>query len=263
MKKKSLKFTGTVPHVPTDAPDPWGLTIGTVQGEITLSSSLSRPADRLVLHITDVTLLSALHWVYKKRWNHSHRIPSGAKTFEPWGDYFHAILSLCIELHAMNPLGKRYINAGEWFLCICREFRRSGFEAGQDKHSKVSDLASLRTHTQMLRDYNNPIDQTKEPHTWALYQSAVEMADSGRFPALVRELWSGSAKRGRFERKGLIPASVALYAHLESSKNLAAVWTSEDGLIVQGGRGNNNLLAIGNPLIEAVLSDAKSFNSYS
>lgn len=259
MKKKKLKFTGTVPYVPTDAPDPWGLTIGTLQGEITLASSLSRPADRLALHVANVTVIASLHWVYKKRWNPSHKIPLSAKTFEVWGDYFHALLSLCIELHAMHPLGQQYVNAGEWFLCICREFRWGGLTAAQVKHSKRTDLEKLRDHIQKLRDFVNPIDDENEHHTWSLYEAAIQLQQTGKFPKAIRGLWTGSIKVGRFENKGLVAASTALCNHLEKDTSLAAFWASDSGIVAQSGRGKD-LTGIGNPLIEAFLSGSKTFN---
>jgi hypothetical protein len=55
----------------------------------------------------DLTIVAALHWIYKRGWKSSHPIPEFAKAFESWGDFFYGCLLLCKEIHGLKSLVER------------------------------------------------------------------------------------------------------------------------------------------------------------
>jgi hypothetical protein len=246
---KKFKKTKPLPLAPTTAPPPWGDTLDAVQKHLMNPLTIVNPGDRIVLQVVDVTLVAALHWVYKKRWKSKYRIPQPAKAFETWGDLFCSYLSLCTELHSLHPLGRNYLNAGEWFLAICREFRADGFAQGTQKHTKSGDLAVIRgsiQHLQIDPEIQNPLDQKEQPHLWALLQSALELRQR-----------SDTIENLMYGTQGLVPVLKKLASEIDR-KGTAAFWSEEGGLMIQDK--NRGLIQCGNPLITTFLSGAKIFN---
>jgi len=248
MKQVKLKKTKPLPFAPTNAPDPWGRTFGVVQKQLAMSHEFASPSDRLVRQVIDVTLISALHWVYKKQWKSKYRVPLAAKDFETWGDLFNAYLSLCTHVHLLHPLGLEYVNAGAWFLEICREFRSDGFAQARRQHSKKDDVAAIRRSVKALQKTENPVDRVAMPHTWAIFQASLESCNASD---TIERLFSGS--------QGLVPILKKLCTEIDHGAAAAAVWSEGDRVMVQSKTGRQ-LLECKNPLVESFLSGVKTFN---
>jgi hypothetical protein len=114
----------------------------------------------------------ALHWIYKKKWNHSHKLPVTRRKkdevalVEPFADVFLAWLNLCEALHTNHYT--EYANAGEWFTQICNEIN---FEVYHTIFAETEDSLFCGTVARDLAiaiwdGSTNPFCQETQPHQW-------------------------------------------------------------------------------------------------
>lgn len=177
--------------------EPWDTAIQNIQSKFLRLGKVSDETE-LITQILEGEWSIFLRWVYKKKWNRSHKIPrqKAYANCEPMGDVLLAILNLCIEVHAVHPMSKHYPNAAAWFDAICWEIKYSEL-CGRINQSggKKKYLNYLRKKVIDCYKYReNPHNPDTEPHIYRLIQSVEEINRSGMLPDLVKTYWGGLTK---------------------------------------------------------------------
>jgi hypothetical protein len=133
--------------------------------------------------------LRLLQYFYKVEYNNKYKLPIIPKHLKGRGckqgykaltELYKSTLNLCIELH-IQP----YRSAFEWFSLI---FLEAGIErVNYCSDVKKSSQQDLKKENRALKKYENPIDKSRFPHTWALIEIAKE--NSKKFSGTRYRYW--------------------------------------------------------------------------
>jgi hypothetical protein len=185
--------------------------------------------------LTEVHWVFGLHYVFKLKWDSKHKIPvklkpASQRAFKLWGEYLYAVLEMCVECHAATAAGVPYANAAEWFQKVALEMKTSDLKAiyFAKKGLKRKTVDQQRGLLKALKNYENPGDPKTHPHTFALVEAAITLAE--RSDVFRKKYW-----------KPFTTAAAQLLENIEASSSWQTVF-EKDGLpYVQAGRGNRIL----------------------
>lgn len=185
--------------------------------------------------LTEVHWILGLHYVFKCKWNSKHKIPvklkpTSQKAFRLWGDYLYTILELCIQCHASPSTRASYTNAAEWFERVAWEMKNNDFNAplSAKKGMKRESIAQQRELLKALKRYENPLDPQIDHHSFALIESALNLAE--RSDIFYKKYW-----------KPLLTAFTRLLEDMENNPDWQTVFENDGLPYVQMGRGNRIL----------------------
>jgi len=194
-KIRRLSIECIEPLPPKSCTEPWDTALQNIQSKFL---RLGKPSNQIELltKILEGEWAIFLQWVYKKKWNRSHKIPrqKAYANSEPMGDVLLAILNCCIEVHAVYP--NHYPNAAVWFDSICWELKHKDLEGLLNSSGgKKAYLSYLRKEIiDCYKCRENPHDKETEPHIHRLIQALVEINNSRMFPDLIKTYWGGITK---------------------------------------------------------------------
>ena len=197
LKVKKVNIATIEPLPVNSVTEPWDTALQSIQSKFLRLGKLSNQAE-LLTQILEGEWSIFLQWTYKKKWNRSHKIPrqKAYTNCEPMGDVLLAILNLCIEVHAVHPIGKHYPNAAVWFDSICWELKYKDL-CGllNPSGGKKAYLSYLRQEIiDCYKCRENPHSQETEPHLYRLIQALEEINKTKMFPNLVKTYWGALTK---------------------------------------------------------------------
>jgi hypothetical protein len=202
--------------------------------------------------------LNATHWLYKKKYNHGHRIPFRDKNLsEEHGEVYLAYFNLCIEVHAMHPHGKNYRNSAEWFKAISLETKRYQLAQALNREGKYQRIKSIRQIADCYKCFENPHDPESMPHLWRLVDACLTINARGKSPALIAKYWRGTKPKSgdRFHNRGLIDAITKLATAVDRNPKMGMLMFEEDGLYIQLGQGKHRT-KVSNESIDHIIANS-------
>jgi hypothetical protein len=105
-----------------DPPEPWGAALRSVWSPfIVREPSISADFGVMIL---ESQWAQEIGYVYRNKWNRKHKCSKHRFT-ELRGNVLWSLLELCIQVHAVHPIGRNYPNASQWFDKICWERKAS------------------------------------------------------------------------------------------------------------------------------------------
>lgn len=150
---------------------------------------------------------------------------------KPFGQRLTLLYELCIQLHAIEVgtrYGEFYKNGSEWFQAVARELWHQDvwdcLYGNSDSPGKVALRQEMSSQIKSLRGDENPLDASKQLHSWRLFEAAINTA--GQYPAFQAGHWHPYLRAWASQAKSL-----------ESSDFVA--WDCVNGRIGKGKRSRN------------------------
>lgn len=215
--------------LPPGQPDPlWSKALQIAQSPVIFPTTEEGIALRARLSQDNWQIV--LHWVFKKKWNKKHKIPTSrvtAEGWEPFAEILYRLLELAIQIHAVPGMRTPYVNAAEWFSCIVLEWKTLGLiEAvtlADTKHAgKKSYLSEVRGDLKALRQRENPFQRNL--HTGPLIDSAIALVSNSE--NFCEDYW-----------KPLLTAFAAWGKTLDRNPDAKAIRQKDGSLTLQSGKG--------------------------
>lgn len=141
--------------------------------------------------------ITAVHWIYKKRWHPKHIIPchkSYAKIIEPTADYYLSILELCNAVYEISRFsGIECTEYIYWFQQILLEIR------SELLFEKLPKLAEIKSKTERynekiavledLQNFTNPYHKYIQQHRWELMEKTFYLINTKKYENLELNQW--------------------------------------------------------------------------
>lgn len=257
------------PCVPVDRiPAPWSVGIAHLQEPVWLANIPINPSS-VTVYLTDHILWScALHWFYKKKYDHKHKIPFSRaikNDLEPLGEILRSTLELIQELSFFSG-----VNGVDWFVGASKELREILFDGTGGKPQAVKRVQAITTGIKAIiedRKAPNPFSKEQTPYLWKTIEAcrSIMHDPQRRYPAFVgKYLQRESRKTGE---KGFVNALSSWSTHLKKSSKMqvSKLTITEDRhcLTEQIGRGGHTQTVpqdVGEKLISTILA-AKGFQA--
>lgn len=141
--------------------------------------------------------ITAIHWVYKKRWNPKHKIPCNkqfAKIIEPQGDFYLSILELCNAVYEIHRfIGHECIEYVLWFEKIMVETKM--IEASkhipylENLKSKKEEYEDKYKLLEQIKDFKNPLDKNSNYYFWELLNKSFYLIQTRNYENLEKNQW--------------------------------------------------------------------------
>jgi len=215
-----------IPVVPTEIiPPPWDKAIE-IAKKITPSSDTAISSTHAALHQRAQAYWEcSFHWLYKLKWNRSHKIPFGnecIKQSETMGWLLWSLLELCKEVHLYPCVEtKNYNHASDWFSLISQEIPDRFFF-----NRKSQYLRRLREDLKKLKDGKNPYSIEENLHFHRLVTVCLKLAKITEFEKTY--LRSKGIKTGRHRiPPGFIQALSTLATELDRNPDIVTYFIKE------------------------------------
>lgn len=236
MKKiNRVQIKELVPLPKGEPPEPWGSSIHSVYHGFV--SPLSPPAAEAASRIVEAEWAHYMHYLYREKWNKKHKITSKSQHTQLFGNYLLATLELCIQAHAIHPIGKHYPNAAKWFDSICWEMknndRRDIFIPGGNETFVKRYREISKAYKNIAHDGNcffNPHPE-QNIHQYRLVQAIIEIRSSAR--NIIDDFWLG--------KKGVVKTLTEYTTYLDK-EGVPTFMLEGEKLYIQNGRGKDRIL---------------------
>lgn len=180
-----------IPPVPPPDPDNFGAALQRLEESISMASAIRKELltsnQKLEIDLISVTWLTALHVVYRNKWQKKHRIPlwrnfdkDTRATFTAFANHLEGILDLCLQAY----LEKR-TDPASWWVCILQEMHESEVNNVLKRTSypdqKGKKQRSVDRHRETIRQIDsleNPLNPIETPHTYQLIAAAIKRCEN-------------------------------------------------------------------------------------
>ena len=168
---------------------PWDEALEQLQREPFILISEQTEAQEINFIRVEITWQVTLHWVFKLKWCSKHKIPYSrglTNACKPYGELIFCYLELCIQCHAISPIGSIYGNASDWFVKLVRETQLNAFFCDTSP-GKVKRLIERRKQFDLLKEGKNPFSRKFLPHLHRLIEACLPLLKSDMFE---EEYWT-------------------------------------------------------------------------
>jgi hypothetical protein len=163
---------------------PWDAALDQLQRGSFIPIPVQTEAQKINFKRVEIIWQVTLHWVFKLKWFSKHKIPYSRKltnVCKPFGELVFRYLELCIQCHAMKPIGSiPYGNASDWFVKLVRETQLNAFFSN-DSPGKVQRLKERRKQLDLLKEGENPFSSESYPHLHRLIEACRSLLISDQF----------------------------------------------------------------------------------
>lgn len=168
-----------------------------------ISGCINPPPERLLTAL-DIDSYFLIHWIYKKHWDKSHKLPwmkkESREALDKSGEFTFQLLRLCLALEGYKRSETAIIRWGRIFLegrmldlkkaYEPQSFKRDDQEKNQEKINKRNLKAHLQEKSKQLGSKDapsNPFNSSKVPHFSRLIEEAI--AEEGSNPTFKNDYW--------------------------------------------------------------------------
>lgn len=231
MRKVERIRTKNIPPLPTGEPaEPWGSVLHSVSAGF-VTPSLPTEGGNVALQIIETEWLCYMHYVYKEKWNRSHKLPGKSEHTKIFGNYLLAALELCIQIHAIHPNGAYYKNAAKWFDSICWEMKHISRREIHVEGGIKYFVKKCRSVSFDYKGYVNPHSKSTETHIYRLVDAVIEIHSSGLAPSVIDKYW-----------KPFVKSLTAYTTYLDKDGVTCFFADAKGQLWIQSGKGRNQVL---------------------